>query len=137
MAYYYHYRKNGGEVLSISTASDEWTPDTYFGVYENALHKDLNTPQWCDGTTIRDATESEIANFPVAAAADVVAMQQNDAKNVVDATASYKNAVPRMARSIVEVMIDELNTLRAEHSLSPLTLSGIQTALKNKIDAES
>ena len=38
-------------------------------------------------------------------------------------------------RAFAEVMIDEVNILRSQHSLSARTLSQLVTAIKNKIDA--
>jgi len=41
----------------------------------------------------------------------------------------------RVLRAFAEVVMDELNNLRAEHGLPARTLSQLVTAIKNKIDA--
>lgn len=138
MAYYYRYRKNGGEVYSMSVSADEWTPDTYFGVYETEEKRDLAPSQWCDGSEIRNATDAEIAAFSAASATDGAIMQRAGAKDVVDNTGT-RNKIPvqRALRGLVELMVSELNTLRALHDLPERTMAQAKTALKNKIDAES
>lgn len=78
-----------------------------------------------DGATVKD-------DPPIQEAADAPnIVARNTAKITIDRT----NANEVLLRAIVAVLIDELNTLRALHSLPPRTLSQAVTAVKNKIDS--
>ncbi len=135
MAYFYLYRKNGGQVIAIATATT-WTPDDYFGEYEDEAQKDLATPQWSDGNEIRNATAPEIANFPTAVAEDTVDMEQAHADDIVDGDSSCKCGAMRTTRALMEVVVDELNILRDLHSLADRTIEELIASMKTKIAAE-
>jgi hypothetical protein len=133
---YYRYRKNGGEVLGKSV-EDVWLDSTYIGVFSTGLDLDLSPLLWCDGGTIRMATQEELDAFESKAAEDKLTEQVSDAKNVVDASSRYKAGVPRMLRGLVSLMLQEINALRTELSLSTYSAEQLKTALKNKIDEEN
>lgn len=134
-AYYYLYRVNGGEVLGAST-SDSWPASDYFDVYQSDTLYQLSPPKWCGGETLRDATESEIANFDVAEAEDLEAQQKDEADDILHGTASHKDASGRMDRATVEALRIEINTLRVLHSLSEYTSAEFKALVESAIDAE-
>ena len=53
------------------------------------------------------------------------------ADNQVDSN----DSVGMVIRAFAEVMVDEINLLRAEHSLTPKTVAQLKNAIKNKIIA--
>jgi len=134
MTQYYLYRKNGGEVLGASTQA--WPVNDYMGNYESETAVDLYTPQWSDGTTIRDATQGEIDNFPTAAAEDEVAQEKDAAKVFIDPAGGHNDPHSRAVRALVEVCRAEINTLRAEHSLAAYSEAEFNALIDAEIDAE-
>ncbi len=132
---YYLYRKNGGEVLGVST-EDVWTDSTYIGVFSTGAVLPLDPPLWCDGAEVREATAPEIADFAANEAEDTVAEKQALAKDVVDGTAAYKQEISRVLRALVELILEEINALRSNASLPTYSKAQLVAALKSKIDEE-
>jgi hypothetical protein len=78
------YRKNGGQVISISNlTAAPWGDSTFFGVYEHGSDVDFSKALFCSGSTVRDATAPEIAAFLVAEAADKEADEKTKAKDLL------------------------------------------------------
>ena len=93
-----------------------------------------------------DNLEIEIPNFSQATmdaalityAADVTNINNTFAQLVTDEeTQRVKNTFDdeerRLLRAFAELVMDELNTLRALHSLAPRTFAQLRTAIKNKV----
>jgi hypothetical protein len=110
MSYFYLYRINGGEVLGVST-SDSWEHDAYKDVYESETVYALSPPKWCDGETLRAATEQEITNFPVAASEDEAAQEKQEAEDILSGSTGTDGCC-RLHRATVETLRVEINTLR-------------------------
>jgi len=134
--YYYQYRKNGGQVLGISL-DDIWSDSTYIGVYSSETEYSLDSPLWCDGVSIREATQPEIDNFPIAREENDLSQKRQEAKAVLDGTDAYKTAMPRAIRAFVLLVLQEINTLRALHSLPEYSVEQMKNAIKNKVDEEN
>lgn len=163
MALHFLYRKNGGEVVGLSVDSGVYADvdATYFGV-----QIDPSTPDGTDlavkkirvTTTVRNATSGEIAAFVTAEDTDNNLINRQAAKDAVDGN----SIVTRKAyRSLVKVLVDEINDLRgwladfkvevaASTNLANLqsrvaglpnmpdrTLSQAKTAILNEIDSGS
>lgn len=126
------YRTNGGEVIGSSTqppigtepflsvATDPLTPDG----------TDLAIRKIHVSGTVRNATQSEIDNFAVAEAADNVIAARLTAKTLFDNSTTGK-----LFRAFASILVDEINTLRGQHSLAPRTLAQLRTAILNRIDS--
>lgn len=78
------------------------------------------------GGIFSEMTESEKAIKDAKLAAAAIVAGQLEAKNEIDNK--------RVLRAFAEVVVDEINILRAQHSLADRTLSQLVTAIKNKID---
>jgi len=138
----YLYRKNGGQVLGASVDGvDSYAQmDTQFfaTVDDPAIPDggDLIPSKIFDDTdtevAIRNADASELANFDTSEAADDLLIERRSAKDLMDAGINRKTL-----RSLVEVIISELNILRALHSLPNRTLAQAVNAIKSKIDSGS
>lgn len=75
------------------------------------------------------AQEKNDLDAAIAAAAD--AAMRGEAKANYDGQISMGQAL----RALVKVLIDEINILRAQHSLPDRTLAQAKTAIQNAIDA--
>ncbi len=118
---------------SIRDAYDNEDP-TYFGTITDPTlpdGKDLAIPKIKDGTTVRNATGPEILTFATAKSTDQTLIDRASAKDTYDLDPVAK----KYLKAIVELMLDEINTLRALHSLSDRTLAQAKTAIDNKIDS--
>ena len=132
---FYLYRKNGGQVLAASV-QEAWTEDDYLSVFEDAQNLDLSTAYWCNGSQIREATAEEIAAFDGKVIEDQIAKDRLVAKDIADALANYRQALPRVLQALASLMLQEINTLRTALSLPTYTAQQFKTALKNQIDSE-
>lgn len=79
--------------------------------------------------TIRNATQLEIDEIPVAEAIDKNLQERASAK------ALLTNSNAKLWRALLELILSEINILRAEHSLAPRTKAQLITALENEIDS--
>ena len=52
---------------------------------------------------------------------------------LADGIADKTEAVGTFERAFAEVVLDEINLLRAEHSLAPRTLPQLKTAVRSKL----
>jgi hypothetical protein len=73
---------------------------------------------------------------------DVVSLMDQAARDAVDAqllsdrrdnTADLLDGVENINRAFALVVLDEINTLRAQHSLPDRTIAQLKTALRNKL----
>lgn len=107
------YRKNGGEVLGVSTDPSAYADAdaTYYGALTDPAAPngaDLSVPKIYDGSQVRNASAPEQATFVTAAATDANLQQRTAALAL-----AITNPVQRkILIGIVSVLIDELNTLR-------------------------
>jgi hypothetical protein len=136
MALYWLYRKNGGEVMGVSSEADSYAnvDATYYGVATDPGTPDgasLDPAKIWDDPNVRNATAPEIAAFSAAEAVDTNLQDRQKAKDLLDSQPQMR----KVLRSLVEVIIDEINTLRALHSLGDRTLTQAKTEILNKIDA--
>ena len=140
MAISHLYRINGGEVLG-ATVDDPLTVWQGLLSGDNATYytsvTDADTSGYTDGQraiysggVIRDATAPEIVNFPVAQAEDENLLARLIAKDVMDASVIER----KKWKALAAILIDEINTLRALHSLPDRTLAQAKTAFINKIE---
>lgn len=131
---FYRYRKNGGQILGESI-DNIYPDDTYFGCLTNPMIQvgtvAVMTSRVWTGTVIRDATAGELSNFVTAAATDDTLVRRAVAKSMLDASLVNKT----LFQALLQVLLEEVNTLRALHSLSNRTLLQAVTAIKTKIDA--
>lgn len=128
------FRVNGGEVLGISV-----DPNTYSDLADPFLDSVVN-PSTPDGenlvptkiwdlTNVRNATAPEIANFVVAADADQVESDKQDAQDLIELQGVFR----RSFKAVILALIEEVNVLRALHSLPPRTLTQAVNSIKEKI----
>ena len=131
------FRTNGGEVLGVSTSAATYASLPPLLAFIDAPTTpdgaDLATAKiFISPSTVRNATAPEIANFPVAEAFDLNVTQKQAAEDAVDV-----NIIQRKTnKALILVLIEEINTLRALHSLADRTLSQAVTAIKGKISNE-
>jgi hypothetical protein len=79
-----------------------------------------------------DAITAADAAAAAQASADYITNTKAQAKVLLDEV----HTQGRMQRAFAEVMIDEMNTLRALHSLPDRTLVQLRNAIDGKIDAQ-
>lgn len=131
----FYYRKNGGEVIGQSTDYNWPTTDaTYYGVLVNPTTQggtNLGQPLIWTGTLLRNANAGEITAFVAAKDTDENLMRRKSAKDSLDSLMVQKTIL----RALIDALVDEINTLRAQHALAPRTLTQAINAIKNKIDA--
>ena len=137
------YRKSSGEVLKISLKGQTFAQldTTYWGVFLSANFSDGVdfSPLGQLGiakiaipgipNVVRNATSAEIDTFAV--------RKLND-KNIQDREAArdFLRQHPRFRKvltALVDVLIDEINLLRDEHSLTNRTLQQAKNAVLNRI----
>lgn len=82
------------------------------------------------GNDISEMTAPEKAVVDAAEQSADETAQKENAKDGYNTT----QAEMRLLRAIVEVLLDELNTLRTLHSLSDRTMAQARKAIRNKID---
>ena len=132
----YRFRKNGGQVLGASVTPDGFgTIAPEHDIVTDPLTPDgidLAVPKFFDGvTTVRNATAPEIAAFSTHEASDENLIARSRAKDLVDVGVITR----KQQRALIEVLLDEINTLRDLHALAPRTMSQAVSAIKSKIDA--
>ena len=132
---WFRYRKSGGYVFAMSgdaASAASWPDDVVFGVLTDPPTLDgvnLGVPKKWDGTDVRDATQTEIDGFPAQRDADELLIDRDQAaKSYTDDPVLRKALV-----ALVKVLVDEINTLRALHSLPDRTLAQAKTAIQNAI----
>ena len=127
----YLYRKNGNKVIgaSIDNSTYDSVNSTYYGtIIDPAIPDggDLSVPKIVDGSSIRNATAPEIANFAVAEAADANLQNRESAISSIDNNVVQK----KVLQAITSVIVDELNTLR-QWEMSFKTEVAAATSLAN------
>ena len=134
MTWYYRYRLNGGEVGPYST--EPMVVETaYFGVYESEVNYTLNPPKWSDGSTIRDATAEEIANFPQRRAEDDFDRNKEIAKGLLDEVIKSTDPVSIKDRATLLTFISQFNILRQNAGFEEITNQQAKAGIKANIDA--
>lgn len=130
------YRINGGQVQGASldpTAYDN--RDTQFFDIAIAVAtpdgQNLVPPKIFDGTVVRNATSAEQTAFAAAEATDDNLLHRRRAKELLDTQLQMR----KILRALVKVLVDEINTLRAQHALPARTNAQAFTAIQNEIDA--
>lgn len=132
---FWEYRTLGGQLARISVNSI--TPrDSFHSVVEAPTVEiaegdtDVNADSYLwDGTKFRKGTAGEIAAFATSATAD---------KSTADKAAAKVAFVSRRELvAFVELLIDEINILRGQHSLANRTKNQFVTAFNNKVDAST
>jgi len=111
---------------SVSTPDGDATWDTSGNLRVLGYSKIL------DGTTVRNATQEEIDTFAAFEAED------RNIKEADQATAYFQND-PRIRRIMIafaDILVSEINILRAEHGLSDRTLQQLKTAIINRISKD-
>lgn len=131
---FWEYRTNGGQFARASAASIA-PRDSFHSVVESPTLElsegDMaaNATYMWDGTKFRKGSAGEIAAFATAEAADKV----SEAKSVAKTAFVTK----RELVAFVELLIDEINILRSQHSLANRTKTQFVTAFNNKVDAST
>jgi hypothetical protein len=131
MSIHYLYRINGGQVLGMSVNSYE--DSVYFANATDPLEldgRDLQPPKIYDAGAVRIATAGEIATFTVAEAEDQNLMDREAAKGIFDSSVTKKAFL-----AFLHILMDEINALRQQHSLTDRTVSQAIAAIKSRIDA--
>jgi hypothetical protein len=131
MSIHYRYRINGGQVLGMSVNPYEAEP--YFANVTDPLEPDgrnLQPPKIHDAGTVRNATAPEIAAFADAEAEDQNLIDRESAKGIFSHSVSKKTF-----SAFIRVLLDEINTLRQQHSLPDRTVSQAIAAIQSRIDA--
>jgi hypothetical protein len=141
------YRKSSGEVVKISVKGQTFVDrnQTYWGVLTDPSLPDgnecrpeggdlrvLGFAKINDSGTVRNATQPEIDSF---------AAFEDDDENSQDADAAIDlfESHPRFRKMMIafaDVIKDEINILRQQHSLSDRTLEQLKTAIKNRINKD-
>lgn len=130
------YRLNGGAIegASVDNGAFNAIDTTYFATVTDPATPDgldLSVLKIWDGLQVRNATAPEIANFATAKAADDLLIERAKAKDFFVTGSVSRKAM----RALIETLIEEINTLRAQHSLAPRTTAQALVTIENKIDA--
>lgn len=139
------YRSNGGEVVKISPTNQTFDQRdaTYWAVATDPNFPDgtdlreggdgplrvLGFAKIIDGADCRNATQPEIDNFAVAEAADEALMDRDRAKDLFENHPNWR----KLLTAFADIIKDEINILRAQHSLPDRTLAQLKTAMLNRI----
>ena len=130
------FRVNGGEVSGTSVDPTAYVGvPTFFSTITNPTLPDgaaISVPNLLDGTTVRNATAPEIANFAVALAADQNTSDKQIAQDFIDVDPTRRKAFKAVALTLIE----EINILRTIHALPDRTLAQAVTSIKSKIANE-
>ncbi len=138
MAITYLYRINGGRVKSVSSNGA-----VAFVDIDPSFEATIDDPSTPDGanltpvkifvspSTIRNATDTEVTAFNTADTVDENLQARNNAKNSLEGNALVTRKV---LRSLIDILVSEINALRALHGMSNRTTQQAITAIKNKID---
>ena len=133
----YLYRLSSGEILGQSTDPSVWeSVDTrFFSVLESPSEDpalDRTQPMIWDGTVVRNATAAEVAAFPTAAQGDDNMAAREE---VASLFLGEKSSLGKMFRLITLVAMDEINVLRQQMGLTPLTINDIRAKARAYLDA--
>jgi len=105
----------------------------------------VNTPDFPVEQWIHNPDMSAVAGQPPrywTVSGDTVTLLDRAARDAVDAallvsgreaTVSQVDSPDDILRALVLVMLDEINTLRAQHSLQARTITQLRTAMRNKL----
>jgi hypothetical protein len=107
--------------------------------------KSVHTPDFPIGQWIHNPDLSALTGVPVRywkVSGDIVSEMGAGEKAAVDAAALQaerdNDKVPlddeRLIQALALTIMDEINILRAEHSLPDRTISQLKTAIKNRVD---
>jgi len=133
----YLYRLRSGEILGQSIDPAVWSgvDAQFFAVLESPAEDpalDRTQPMIWDGTTVRNATASEVAAFPTAAQSDDNLAAREE---VAALFLGEKSSLGKMFRLITLVAMDEINVLRQQMGLTPLTIDDIRAKARAYLDA--
>jgi len=133
--YYYLYRIRGGQVVTTSVDPITGHDPTYHGVFESETSIDLDPPKVClgDPLEIRVATQTEIDYFPTAVTIDERKQQRSEA--ITFMTEGKKRPEKRILYAVLIVMRSQLNVIRSEIGLAPISLSTMKTAISNIVNS--
>ena len=107
--------------------------------------RSVNDPDYPPADWIHNPDLSAVTGFDTkywTVSGDDVLLLDQSARDAIDAaevearkdsTADQTDAVGSFDRAFAEVVLDEINLLRAEHSLAPRTLSQLKTAVRGKL----
>lgn len=139
------YRINGGEVVKISPTDQTFDQRdaTYWAVATDPNFPDgtelreggdgplrvLGYAKIIDGADCRNATQPEIDNFAAAETADENLMDRDGARDLFENHPRFR----KMMIAFADIIKDEINILRAEHSLADRTLAQLKTAMLNRM----
>lgn len=130
------YRINGKEVIAASTDLNGFNDANlaFYGIVTDPATPDgvdLSIPKIYLNSVLRNATQTEIDAFAVARATDQNLQERDAAWDRIQGN----DRIQRKAfKAFCSVLLDEINTLRAQHSLAPRTLQQGLTAIRNKLD---
>lgn len=107
----YLYRLNGGRVEGATVDTYQGIDTRFWGVATNPTvinGTDIGIPKIHDNGTIRDATQAERDNFAIAEAHDDLLLARLNASAYMDTNPVLR----KVMRGLVQVMVNEINTLR-------------------------
>jgi hypothetical protein len=138
------YRINGGEVVKISTNNQAFADrnSVYWGVLTNPVFTDgteardssgnlrvLGFAKIWDGLVVRNASQGEINGFAGSEAQDDNLQDRDGAINLFQTHPRFR----KMMVALADVIKDEINILRAQHSLPDRTLNQLKNAIQNRM----
>ena len=134
----YLFRINGGQVLGVSIDATAYVgiDTSFFATVTNPPTPngtDLAVPKIWDGTNLRNATAGEQTSFITAATSDLNLQQRNQAVVRLQTDPIFRKALG----SIVDIVVQQLNTLRAAviPPLPTITKAQAITAIVNAINS--
>lgn len=111
MALFFIYRVNGGKVITASVEDHSAGLPSQFAQIQDPSTPDginLGVSKIKDGSSIRNATAGEIANFATAEAADNATLKHEQDSALFD----LNNLNGVALKALAQVVIDELNVVR-------------------------
>lgn len=110
---------------------------------ESVNTPDFPTAQWIINSAQADALfAAGVPSFHWNIAGDVVSEMSAGEKATVNAaradtlrdnTVTETDNMEALIRAVVQLVVDEINTLRAQHALPARTLAQVRTAIRNKL----
>ena len=91
------------------------------------------TRRW-NGSAVVNLTAQELSDIAAARAAEADANLRARAKEYVD---NHMESQSLIVRALALTVLDEINILRAEHSLTPRTTAQLKAAIEAKVDDNS
>ena len=142
------YRKNGGEVVKISTKGQlfEYRDQAYWGVLSDPSMPDgnecrppdfgdlrvLGYAKINDSGTVRNATQTEIDGFSMFEDEDENSQDADGAIHLFESHPRFR----KMMIAFADIIKDEINILRNQHGLPNRTLAQLKTAIGNRISKD-